>query len=103
MRARRFQGQVVLCAATMLTALVAASCGDDDQALAPQVAASVYGFANGCFAVERMSGSGPARFMARDTAGTSYAFSATQLAGATPFFLKPSALGFYLLFDDLQG
>ena len=58
--------------------------------------ATVYSFANGCWAV-----AGDAGFLARD--GEGFAFTAATLEGATPFFLKPSRLGSYLLYDEARG
>ncbi len=58
-------------------------------------AEDIYRVANGCYAVE-----GPAGFLARDGAG--FGFTAAE-AEATAFFLKPSRLGSYLLFDDAGG
>jgi len=83
----------VVIAATIL--LIACS-GDDDAA---DSGANVYEFANDCFTMR--SGAGDMRFLARSPAG--YGFTATNAAGATPFFLKPSGLASYLLFDDDRG
>ena len=63
----------------------------------------IYDFANGCFAVQQVSGSANARFLGRMASGEGYAFSAEQPATATPFFLKASALGTYLLYDEAGG
>lgn len=57
---------------------------------------SIYSFANGCHAV-----AGDAGFLAHD--GDGFRFSAATAEAATPFFLKPSRLGTYLLFDDAGG
>lgn len=58
--------------------------------------ASVYSFANGCWAIESSAG-----VLARD--GDGFAFTAAAFDGATPFFLKASRLGSYLLYDDAGG
>ncbi|MFN8642346.1 MAG: hypothetical protein U0802_12085 [Candidatus Binatia bacterium] len=58
--------------------------------------ASIYSFANGCWVVESAAG-----FLAR--AGDGFAFGAATPEAATPFFLKPSRLGSYLLYDDGRG
>lgn len=63
-------------------------------ATATPAPASIYSFANGCYAV-----SAGADVLTRTEQG--YAFSAA--GAATPFFLKPSALGTYLLYDDAAG
>lgn len=55
---------------------------------------SVFSFANGCYAVEDAASG---RGLRRTTAGFSFG------DGRTPFFLKPSGLGRYLLFDDEAG
>lgn len=57
---------------------------------------AIYRVANGCYAVESDAG-----FLARGEAG--FAFTAGEVGAATPFFLKPSRLGTYLLFDDAGG
>lgn len=57
---------------------------------------AVYRAANGCYAVE-----GAAGFLLRGESG--FAFTAVALEAATPFFLKPSRLGAYLLYDDGGG
>jgi microsomal dipeptidase-like Zn-dependent dipeptidase len=61
----------------------------------PTVAA-IYAVANGCHALGSAVG-----FLARD--GSGYRFAAAEIAAATPFFLKPSGLGTYLLYDDAEG
>ena len=67
----------------------AAACVPDNSHL------DVYGVANGCYAIADGDD-----FLVRD--GDSYAFSAEQGA-ATPFFLRPSDLGTYLLHDPDGG
>jgi len=84
---------VVLIAAT--PHLIACS-GDDDSA---DSGASVYEFANGCFTMRTEESD--TRFLTRSPGG--FAFTATSTAGATPFFLKPSGLASYLLFDADRG
>lgn len=75
-------------------------CDADNDPQLPQPAAGIYSFANGCFSIQSVSQS---RFLARSTAAAPYTFSAREAAAATPFFMKPSALGIYLLFDEGQG
>jgi len=57
---------------------------------------SVFQFANGCHAV-----ADGGIFLARD--GNGFAFSGVDIFAATPFFLKASRLGTYLLYDDGGG
>ncbi|MFT6550976.1 MAG: hypothetical protein ACJA1I_001009 [Zhongshania marina] len=51
--------------------------------------------ANSCFAMRDSAG----RFVVRGDDGN-YVSSATRLADATPFYMKPTALGEYLIYDD---
>lgn len=61
---------------------------------ATRVPASIYSFANGCYAVATSSGA-----VVRDADG----FTVSADAAATPFFFKASRLGSYLLYDDAAG
>jgi len=105
MRPRCFPGECVLksvfFSVTVFAILGTAGCGDDGES--PPESPSVYRFANGCFSVQQAPQSGSVRFLARTASGGGYAFSAAQQASATPFFLKPSALGTYLLYDEAGG
>lgn len=85
------------CAALVaLLAIVAASgCSDDGGPPTAQDAASVYSFANGCYTVS----AGSSVLVRQGDAG----YNLTKDAPATPFFLKPSGLGTYLLYDDAAG
>ncbi len=99
---RRFRkrGWECVFAALVATVIGIGGCdGDNDPAPQP-VADNIYSFANGCFAVQDMS---QARFLTRSPADATYSFSSNQLAAATPFFMKPSGLGTYLLFDEGHG
>jgi len=72
-------------------------CSDDDGSASTSApSANIYSPANGCYAVESSSG-----FLGRE-AETGYGFSASAQT-ATPFFMKPSALGTYLLYDSDAG
>lgn len=66
--------------------------------------APVYDVANGCFA---LGATDPGRFLPKllsiTNDGTAVAFSYQWPSQATPFFLKPSRLGTYLLYDDGKG
>jgi len=73
-------------------------CSDDDSEGGGGSRADVYGVANQCQSVEVDSADG-AVWLARSGEG----FVAAEGAAATPFFLKPSALGRYLLFDPEGG
>jgi len=86
----------ILCLATVL---VLAGCADDDPTIASP-GASIYSFANGCYSVQN---SGNGRFLARATSGDDFGFTATRAQDAARFFLKPAALGTYLLYDEGNG
>lgn len=70
-------------------------CSSDGDSSTAIGSASVYGFANGCYTLTSDSGA-----LAR-TSGEGFAF--VPGAAATPFFLKASGLGTYLLYDDGAG
>ena len=53
-----------------------------------------YDMANGCYAIRSVASN---RFIAQGSTGD-YAASATRLSAAEPFFMKPSALGKYLIY-----
>lgn len=74
----------------LATALVLGSCGADEPL-------DVYGLAKGCFAVRASDG-----YLAASADGAGYAFSA-ESGGASRFFLQPSDLGTYLLYDQDRG
>ncbi len=91
------RGTTVYLRVSRLSLVVAAlalliGCSDDDGGSASSP--SIYSFANGCFSVADASSS---QFLARRASGFELA------ATATPFFMKPSGLGRYLLFDDAEG
>jgi microsomal dipeptidase-like Zn-dependent dipeptidase len=69
--------------------------------LGSSLEAKVYGVANGCYAV---GAADPGRLFPKllsvADSGDAYAFSRRWSGRATPFFLKPSRLGTYLLYDD---
>jgi len=79
----------------LLSLAVASGCSDDGSSATAQSAATVYSFANGCYAIAADS----AALVRLDDAG--YALASN--VAATPFFLKPSGLGTYLLYDDAGG
>lgn len=83
------------CALGMIALVGASACSSDGGSSTSVDSASVYGFANGCYVL-----SGEPGMLVREEAG-GYAFAAS--GAATPFFLKPSGLGTYLLFDDAAG
>jgi microsomal dipeptidase-like Zn-dependent dipeptidase len=72
--------------------LVLATCAALTGAVAPAAGADVYSYANGCYALRDATTD---RFVKRDALG--YVRTATSVAAATPFYLKASALGRYLL------
>ena len=75
-------------------ALTVFACVSLSATLAPIAAAQdVYSYANGCYSLRDVDSG---RFVARDALG--YATSAATAAGATPFRLKATALGRYLLY-----
>lgn len=73
-------------------------CGDDG---APAV--DVHAFAQGCYALETRGPVGGASKRLVAQGDEAYVMSDASPGQATPFFLKPSGLGTYLLRDDLGG
>lgn len=86
---------IPVCLAGLVTL---SACSGDDDSSAAGMSGDIYGFANGCYAVQ----AGDA-FLLRDGVNAGYAFSSPRLETATPFFFEPSGLGRYLLFDDGEG
>jgi microsomal dipeptidase-like Zn-dependent dipeptidase len=87
---------------TLLTLLVfALQAASSGIAQSGPLARKVYHVANRCFAVGASDPAQPTtRFLEISESGDGYAFSKRSAARATPFFLKPSRLGTYLLYDD---
>lgn len=81
----------------LVTLVLTHGCSDDGHPSGAETA-GIYSVANGCYAIEGDSG-----FLTRVSTGPEYAFAAADIAAATPFFLKPSGLATYLLFDDDAG
>lgn len=88
------------------------ACGVDEGAATPEAPATpvtrpappdnggVYSFANGCFAVDGAEpSSADAAWLAPNTEGTGFAFTAPTVDSGSRFFLKASDLGTYLLYD----
>src|SRR5262245_55086865 len=76
-----------------------ASCGDDGEGESGPPALSIYGVANGCYSVVAEGG---ARLFLSRSSDSEFVFS-PNAAQATPFFLKASRLGAYLLRDESAG
>lgn len=65
------------------------------------VEAKVHGVANGCYAVAAADPGGIVpRLLSATPAGDAYAFALGLPGDATPFLLRPSRLGTYLLYDE---
>ena len=67
--------------------------------LDPPADEGVFGYANGCFAVEGFDGRRRPTHLAADGAD-GFAFSAPTLDGASRFVMRPSDLGTYLFYDQ---
>jgi microsomal dipeptidase-like Zn-dependent dipeptidase len=75
-------------------ALAAVTCACFSALIAPTAhAVDVYAFANGCYALKD---TGANRYVARDSGG--YATTAATAGAATPFYMKATDLGRYLLY-----
>jgi microsomal dipeptidase-like Zn-dependent dipeptidase len=94
----RLSHRTILPAALAAAAPVAATAALGAQRHAPApFASNPSQLANHCFAIES-----PSRHRYLRTGGTSYGARVGQRTRATPFFLKPTGLGTFLLFDG-QG
>jgi microsomal dipeptidase-like Zn-dependent dipeptidase len=87
-----------LALALALCALPLALAGCDDR---PREDARVHAVANRCVAIATHGlGRGGPRLLGPTESGDAYAFAERRSSRGTPFFLKPSRLGAYLLYDD---
>ncbi|MEM6791158.1 MAG: hypothetical protein AAF715_26810 [Myxococcota bacterium] len=62
----------------------------------------IYGFANGCYALEGADGEGRLGFAVPDVDGPGYVFTGRDAARASRFTMRPSDLGTYLLYDRFR-
>ena len=89
--------------AMLASALLLAACGSSspvgDETTPRGQPVTRYDMANDCYALRSVESK---RFAVRD-AGGSYAATATDAGGASPFFMKPTALGKYLFFADNES
>jgi microsomal dipeptidase-like Zn-dependent dipeptidase len=79
-----------------------ASCGGDEHIERPPAPPNegIYAFAHGCYAIDATApGSTDTRWLAAAADGNSFAFSARSVEEGAHFFLQPSDLATYLLFD----
>jgi len=75
-------------------ALAVVTCACVSALFAPTAqAVDIYAFANGCYALKD---AGANRYVVRDSAG--YATTATTVGAATPFYMKATDLGRYMLY-----
>ncbi|MDO9237057.1 MAG: membrane dipeptidase [Aquabacterium sp.] len=79
------------------TVLIAASLVSGGAAQAAVEASDVHQFANACYAV-KVGG----KFLRAGPLGTGYLANGGSPADAIPFYMKPTALGSYLLYDNGQ-
>ena len=86
--------------AMLASALLLAACGSSspvgNETTPRGQPVTRYDMANDCYALRSVESK---RFAVRD-AGGSYAATAADAGGASPFFMKPTALGKYLFFAD---
>lgn len=81
-----------------LLSLCSAGCGFDRR---PAPADNgVYGYANGCYAIEGFNGDDEPAFLMANSAGSGFAFADESGDHASRFFLRASDLGTYLLYDQ---
>jgi microsomal dipeptidase-like Zn-dependent dipeptidase len=91
-------------AALSLLLICLAACSDDEQPVERPAAPEhegVYGFANGCYTLDAAAPkSATASYLTAVDGGEGFAFSAKSADEAARFFLKPSDLATYLLYDE---
>lgn len=94
-------GTLAACSGSGPNPPVAVNSGTPDPAVDPAVARTRYSFNNGCFAIKSKANQ---KFLQATTASQqdTYAASTIDVSAAHAFFLKPSALGEYLLYDKDQ-
>lgn len=91
--------------------LLCTACGDDDPAPEPQQRererievpeqGDVYSFVDGCYALHATPpDSAEGSFLAPADGGDSFAFGASEAGSAAAFYMQPSGLGTYVLYDD---
>jgi microsomal dipeptidase-like Zn-dependent dipeptidase len=87
-----------------LALLLALGCGEPHvERPLPPANDGIYGFANGCFAMDATSpGSTNTRWLTPSAGGASFSFSATSMEGGSALFMRASDLGTYL-FRDVDG
>ncbi len=91
----------------VLAMALGAGCSDggagDDKAFVrdpPPADDGIYGFANGCYAVETFDGKATLTFVAPTADGAAFASEATSIDEAMAFHLRAADLGTYLLYDS---
>jgi hypothetical protein len=88
-----------LAALLLLAGLVLSGCEPYVERPDPPADDGIYGFANGCYAVDATApGSDNTRWLVAD--GERFSFSALALEDGARFVLRPSDLGTYLLYDE---
>ena len=70
--------------------------------LDPPADEGVYGFANGCYAVEGVNGDDAPGFAIKTDAGTRFSFVEPNVEAAAHFVMRPSDLGTYLFYDQYR-
>ena len=82
----------------ILLVLLLLSVGCDDRRTAPPQG-TVYSYANGCYAIEVFDDEEGVRYISVGQSQDKFAFTAKTFETATPFHLRASDLGTYLLYD----
>ena len=70
--------------------------------LDPPADEGVYGFANGCYAVEGFDGDDRPGFAIKTDGGTQFSFVEPSAEAAAHFVMRPSDLGTYLFYDQFR-
>lgn len=90
--------------ALLLAASLLGACSDDSQSsgsvgdeFPPATPGTIYSYATGCFSIGVV---GTAQYLAGSDSGDEFEISASSLADAARFRMRPSDLGLYLLFDE---
>jgi len=90
--------------ARLLSVLFLVGCAADTEPPVERPAAPVnegiYGFANGCYAIDATQpGSSDTRWLQASASGAGFAFSARELESGARFYMKAADLGTYLFYD----
>lgn len=85
----------------LLSATLALGCANAVERPPPPENDGIHGLANGCYAIDATErGSTNTRWLRASSTGEAFEFAARDIESGSSFFMKPSDLGTYLLYDS---